>query len=541
MRSIHNSVVYQIYPVSFKDSNHDGIGDLQGIISKLDYLETLGVDMLWLTPIFPSPLYDNGYDVADYCKISERFGTMDDFKELVHKAKEKHIGIMLDMVFNHTSTDHTWFQKALNKEKKYMDYYIFTKEKVNWESKFGGNAFEYVDDLGMYYLHLFDKHQADLNWDNPEVRQELYKIVRFWLDIGVDGFRFDVVNLISKPKTFEDDFEGDGRRFYTDGPNIHSYLQELNQESFGQNPNLMTVGEMSSTSIENCINYSHKSGKELSMVFNFHHLKVDYPNNQKWALGKLDFFALKKLFNDWQTQMQEGGGWQALFWCNHDQPRIVSRFGNEHQYHKESAKMLATVIHLQRGTPYIYQGEEIGMTNAHFDTMDKYRDIESLNHYQILKDRGLSHDEVMQIIMERSRDNSRTPVQWDDQDFAGFSDVQPWIDVIDNYKTINVQQSMEDPNSIFAYYQKLIMLRKKHEVIQTGWYSPLLQDHPRVYAFLRELENKAIYVYANFFEEDVSIEIDATLHVLLSNYSTSTLSPSYTLRPYEVLVLSKNL
>lgn len=537
MGALQSHVIYQIYPVSFKDTNQDGIGDLQGVINSLDYLSTLGVTMIWLTPIFTSPMHDNGYDVQDYTAINPMFGTLDEVKTLVKCAQAKGIGIMFDMVFNHTSTDHEWFQKALNGDPNYQDYYLFVKEKVNWESKFGGSAFKYVESLDMYYLHLFDQHQADLNWDNPKVRQHLAHIVQFWLDIGIQGFRFDVVNLISKPKPFVDDPTGDGRRIYSDGPHVHTYLHELNTKSFGKSDNVITVGEMSSTSIEHCIAYSQPARQELNMVFNFHHLKVDYIDNQKWTPSVFDFHKLKHLFNQWQTAMQNGGGWQALFWCNHDQPRIVSRFGHETTYHKQSAKMLATVVHCQRGTPFIYQGEEIGMTNAHFTSLSQYRDVESLNHVAILRQQGLSEAEVMAIVQARSRDNARTPMQWDTSLFAGFSDVTPWIEVNPNYSDINVEANLRDPDSILAYYQALIRLRKHSRIIQDGWYNPLLVDHPEVFAFERSLENDTISVYANFFEKHVTIELPSQSILILGNYPDVVISSTYTLRPYECLVL----
>ena len=415
MADFSSKVVYQIYPKSFMDSNGDGQGDLRGIIEKLDYLKELGVDYLWLTPVFVSPQNDNGYDVADYRSIDPRFGTMDDMEELIREADQRGMGLMLDMVFNHTSTDHEWFQKALAGDEKYQNYYIFqegTPDKLptNWQSKFGGPAWEYVPSLKKWYLHLFDVSQADLNWDNPEVRDELKKVILYWKEKGVKGFRFDVVNLISKPAVFEDDFEGDGRRFYTDGPHVHEYLKELTRDTGIDS--MITVGEMSSTTLENCIRYSAPEEKELSMCFSFHHLKVDYKDGDKWKLMEPDRMALKKLFEKWQMGMQKGHGWNALFWCNHDQPRTVSRFGDEDKYWKESAEMLAASIHLMRGTPYIYQGEELGMTNAHYTSISQYRDVESLNYYKILLDQGKTEEEALTILAARSRDNGRTPMQW---------------------------------------------------------------------------------------------------------------------------------
>ena len=382
-----NAVIYQIYPKSFQDSNQDGIGDIPGIISRLDYLAQLGIDYLWLTPIYPSPQKDNGYDISNYYEIDPVYGTMEDFKTLVFLAGKLGIKIIMDMVFNHTSTEHAWFQRALSGDKKYQDYYIFRpgsngSEPNNWQSKFGGSAWEFVPQLGLYYLHLFDKTQADLNWDNPEMRRELYKIIHYWIGLGVKGFRFDVINLISKPQSFADDPSGDGHRFYTDGPHIHQYLKEMHQQTFGRYPDILTVGEMSSTSLRHALQYSDPRQGELSMLFHFHHLRTDYKNDQKWELEPLRFMELKELFAKWQTAMENNGSWDSLFWCNHDQPRIVSRFGSDSTlYREKSAKMLATAIQLMRGTPYIYQGEEIGMTNAYFTQIAQYRDVESLKFY----------------------------------------------------------------------------------------------------------------------------------------------------------------
>ncbi|MCL2610796.1 MAG: alpha,alpha-phosphotrehalase, partial [Defluviitaleaceae bacterium] len=390
--------VYQIYPKSFKDSDGDGLGDLQGIIEKLDYIEELGVNCIWLTPIYPSPQKDNGYDVADYTAIDPRYGTMDDFDHLVTQCKKRDIIIMLDMVFNHTSDQHPWFQKAITdkKNKDYKNYYIFkvsdSEEPTNWISKFGGSTWEKINE-NEYYLHLFDKTQPDLNWENPQLRQEIYNIMEFWLKKGIRSFRFDVINLISKPEIYVDDHIGDGRRFYTDGPKIHEYLKELHKNTFGKYENTVTVGEMSSTTIDNCIKYSNPEEKELDMTFSFHHLKVDYENGDKWSDMAFDFLQLKKILIDWQIGMEQGGGHNALFWCNHDQPRIVSRFGNDIVYRVESAKMLATAMHMLKGTPYVYQGEEIGMTNPNFTSIDRYRDVESINYYAILKQQGKSDEE----------------------------------------------------------------------------------------------------------------------------------------------------
>lgn len=546
--NFENKVVYQIYPKSFYDSNNDGIGDLNGITEKLDYIKHLGVDYIWITPFFVSPQKDNGYDVADYCNIDPTYGTMENFDRLSAEAKKRGIGIMLDMVFNHTSTEHKWFKKALAGEKKYQDFYIFKKgEKnnppTNWGSKFGGNAWEYVEELESYYLHLFDRTQADLNWENPEVREEIYKVVKFWLDKGVNGFRFDVVNLISKPEKFENDYRGDGRRFYTDGPKIHEYLKGLNQNTFGQKEDIITVGEMSSTSMENCFKYSGKDENELSMVFNFHHLKVDYKNKDKWALQPFDFQELKDILNSWQVGMQEHNAWSALFWCNHDQPRVVSRFGDDKNYWKKSAKMLGTVVHMLRGTPYIYQGEEIGMTNAYFDTISQYKDVESINYHKILMDSGLSDEEAMKIVMERSRDNGRTPMQWSDEINGGFSKGTPWIESIKNYKEINVKNQIDDEDSIFNYYRKLIALRKEHRVIALGKTIPLAENDKNVYMFKRVLENEELLVVTNFYNVECSIELDFEIEgyecILSNNGEKVTLEKNLKLQPYDALVFLK--
>ena len=437
-----NKIIYQIYPKSFKDSNGDGLGDLQGIIEQLNYLKELGIDYLWITPVFLSPQNDNGYDVADYYSIDPRFGTMEDLEALIEESNKREIGLMLDMVFNHTSTEHEWFKRALSGEKKYQDYYIFkdgTPDKVptNWQSKFGGSAWEYVPTLGKWYLHLFDVTQADLNWKNKKVRDELKKVILFWKGKGIKGFRFDVINLISKPDVFEDDIEGDGRKYYTDGSHIHEYLKELTKDT--RIGNMITVGEMSSTSLAACARYSDPKEKELSMCFHFHHLKVDYKDNDKWSLMAPDRRMLKELIESWQLGMQKGRGWDALFWCNHDQPRIVSRLGDEKKYRKEAAKMLAACIHLLRGTPYIYQGEELGMTNAHYQDISQYRDVESLNYYKILLQRGRTKEEALTVLAARSRDNARTPMQWSAEAHAGFTSGTPWIEVTGNYKEINAE------------------------------------------------------------------------------------------------------
>lgn len=550
MSDFKKSCIYQIYPRSFKDSDGDGCGDIKGITEKLDYLKELGIDYIWSTPFFVSPQNDNGYDVADYYRIDPQFGTMKDLEELIQKAEQKGIGIMLDMVFNHTSTEHEWFQKALSGDLKYKDYYIFRdgkengEEPTNWQSKFGGSAWEYIPAYDQYYLHLFDKTQADLNWENKEVRDELKAVIQFWLEKGIRGFRFDVINLISKPELFEDDEIGDGRRFYTDGPKIHEFLKEMSGDTGLYEDGLLTVGEMSSTSLENCVLYSNPEEKELSMCFNFHHLKVDYKNQEKWELQDCDFESLKQILHEWQTGMQVSNGWNAVFWCNHDQPRIVSRFGNDKEYHKESAKMLAAMIHLLRGTPYIYQGEEIGMTNAYYKDLSQYRDVESLNYFQILKGQGMEETEIYHILNERSRDNARTPMQWDNSQFAGFSENTPWIEVAHNYEEINVKKNLEERDSIFYFYQQLIQIRKDYDVVAYGSYEPILSEHNDIFAYKREYGESSMVVVCNFFDRETVVDwpFDTvkSYHFLLSNYKLRVIKEKFLLRPFEVVVFYKD-
>lgn len=543
--NIQDKVVYQIYPKSFYDTNGDGLGDLNGVTAKLDYLRELGVDFLWLTPFFVSPQKDNGYDVADYCAVDPRFGTMEDVDTLIRAAKARGIGLMFDMAFNHTSTEHEWFKRALTGDPDYMDYYIWKDGKegqppTNWASKFGGNAWEYVPALGKYYLHLFDVTQADLNWENPRVREELKNVVRFWKAKGVEGFRFDVVNLISKPAVFEDDHEGDGRRFYTDGRHVHDFLKELTRDTGIDT--MITVGEMSSTTLENCIRYSNPSEKELSMVFNFHHLKIDYKDGAKWALQEPDIMALKNLFVVWQEGMAAGGGWNAVFWCNHDQPRVVSRLGDDGTYWRESAKMLGACIHFMRGTPYIYQGEELGMTNAQYTDIAQYRDVESLNYYRILLDEGKTKDEALHILSVRSRDNSRTPMQWSAEDNAGFTSDTPWLAPPANYDTINAAAERGEADSVFHFYQTLIRLRKEMPIIQKGDIFFLERANASIVAYERAHAGQKLRVYCNFRAADVPLMEDALEDLadagwtkLLGNYD----GLARDLRPYEVVVLER--
>lgn len=542
LANFKGKVVYQIYTKSFRDSNGDGLGDIRGVIEKLDYLRDLGIDYLWLTPFFKSPLNDNGYDISDYLAIDPVFGTMADVEELIAHAEQRGIGLMFDMVFNHTSTEHEWFRRALAGEKKYQNYYIFRDGSpdtppTNWESKFGGNAWAYVPELGKWYLHLFDRTQADLNWDNPEVREELKSVLRFWKSKGVKGFRFDVVNLISKPAIFENDDIGDGRRFYTDGPHVHEYLKELVADAgIGD---MVTVGEMSSTSLDNCIRYTNPAEKELSMTFSFHHLKVDYKDGNKWELQPPDFARLKELLTTWQLEMQAANGWNAVFWCNHDQPRAVSRFGDDKRYWKESAKMLATCIHLLRGTPYIFQGEELGITNAGYTSISQFRDVESLNYYQIMLQGGKTEAEALEILRQRSRDNGRTPMQWDGSASAGFTSGMPWITPPENYRVINAEAELRDPDSILHFYKRLIQLRKENPVISEGKIEFLRQDAPGMFAYRRFLGKDEMLVYNNLTEETIMLDdaYRADSQKVIGNYADTEVRDGHLiLRPYESIV-----
>lgn len=543
-KSLEKISVYQIYVKSFMDSNGDGIGDIPGITQKLDYLKDLGVDFLWLTPIYPSPMNDNGYDVAEYTSINPLFGTMQDFDMLLSETKKRGIELMLDMVFNHTSTEQEWFKRAINGEKKYMDYYIFKdrvngKEPTNWISKFGGNAWEYLPHLNKYYLHLFDKTQADLNWENPELREEIYNIVNFWIEKGVKGFRFDVINLISKGE-YKNDLEGDGRRFYTDGPKVHEYIHELNQRTYGKYDDIITVGEMSSTSMGNCILYTQKERAELSMTFNFHHLKVDYEKGHKWSLKPFDFEELKRLLISWQIGMSNAGGYNALFWSNHDQPRVVSRLGNDKSFHELSAKMLATSTYLMKGTPYIYQGEEIGMTNAYFSSIEEYRDVESLNYYTILLSEGKKKEEALEILASKSRDNARTPMQWDASRNSGFTKGRPWIDTNANHIKINAKLAYEDKTSIFHYFKTVLNLKKHNDTLAYGDFEEGVSTDS-ILSYKRVYKESEVLVICNYFAEvsEYPLENFKGYKILLSNYERTSFGESNSLEPYEALVLSK--
>lgn len=545
MKDFKKSCVYEIYPKSFLDTTGNGIGDLNGVTRKLDYLKLLGVDYIWMTPFFVSPQNDNGYDIQDYYSIDPLFGSMEDLDHLIEEAAKRDMGVMLDMVFNHTSTSHPWFQKALKGDQEYQDYYIFRRgdkssPPTNWESKFGGNAWEYIESLEQYYLHLFDKTQADLNWENEKVREEIGNILLFWKAKGIKGFRFDVINLISKPEVFEDDAIGDGRRFYTDGPKIHQYLREMVENSGLDADDIITVGEMSSTSIKHCVEYTNPQEKQLKMCFNFHHLKVDYKDGDKWSLMPYDFGQLKELFHTWQSGMASGGGWNAVFWCNHDQPRAVSRFGDEGSYRKQSAKMLATAIHGMRGTPYLYQGEEIGMTNGGFTSLSQYRDVESIHYYEILKSKGILEADIYEILRQRSRDNARTPMQWNSGRHGGFTGGEPWIEVNKNSREINVEDSLLDQDSIFYYYKELIRLRKKYDVISGGDYEPLFTGHEGIFAYRRTLGNERLTVLANFTDQPQTVSTGENMEaheILISNDHVTIDPESIILKPYGAVML----
>ena len=534
-------VVYQIYPKSYKDTTGNGIGDFRGIIEKIPYLAKLGVDMVWLNPFYPSPQRDNGYDISDYMAVDPLFGDMADFEEMVRVGKEHKIDFMLDMVLNHCSTEHEWFQKALAGDQYYQDFFFIQDQPTDWISKFGGSAWAPFGNTGKYYLHLFDETQADLNWRNPNVRKELFKVVNFWRDKGVKGFRFDVINLIGKDEVLVDCPENEGKPAYTDKPIVHDYLRMMNQATFGSDDSFMTVGEMSSTTMENCVLYSSPDRQELSMTFNFHHLKVDYKDGQKWTLAPFDFEELKSLYHSWGKEMSDKNGWSALFWNNHDQPRALNRFVDIQHFRKEGATMLAASIHLSRGTPYIYMGEEIGMIDPDYDSMADYVDVESINAYQMLLKEGKSEQEAFQIIQAKSRDNSRIPMQWDASENAGFSTGTPWLKAGKSYKDINVENDIQGP--IFIFYQDLIRLRKEMPIISEGSYKPAFEDSKQVYAFERQYEDEKLLVLNNFYATEIEIELPATYQngqILISNYKDVELSEKILLKPYQTLAIYVN-
>ena len=533
-----DTVVYQIYPRSFQDSNGDGIGDIRGIIQRLPYLEELGVGALWLSPVCRSPQDDNGYDISDYQDIDPMFGTLDDMEELIQKAKECGIRIIMDLVLNHTSDEHRWFREARkSKDNPYHDYYVWRDGKESklpndMESVFGGPAWEWVPELGQYYFHQFSVKQPDLNWENPKVRREIYDMILWWMDKGVGGFRLDVIDQIAK----EPDL-----KITNNGPRLHEFIRELSKDTF-QKGDLITVGEAWGADTERAKLYSNPDGSEFSMVFQFEHIGLDQQEGKtKWDLSPLPFVKLKKTLAKWQTELA-GQGWNSLFWNNHDLPRIVSRWGNDGKYRVESAKMLASVLHGMQGTPYIYQGEELGMTNVHFDDISQYKDIETLHMYEERMEEGYSEEEVMASIYAKGRDNARTPMQWDESRHAGFTKGTPWIAVNPNYREINAAREMADPDSVFRYYQKLIRLRKEYPVFADGVFSLLLEEDEQIFAYTRTDEESELLVWANFTDRPAQCtwpEEWKEAEVLLSNYDSSMKANE--LRPYETVMMIRTL
>ena len=532
----HSSVVYQIYPRSFNDSNGDGIGDINGIREKLDYLKELGIDVIWLSPVYKSPNDDNGYDITDYCDIMDEFGTMEDMEKLLKEANEKGIKILMDLVVNHTSDEHKWFIEAKkSKDNKFRDYYIWRDpvnghEPNNLGSCFSGSAWQYDESTDQYYLHLFSKKQPDLNWENENVRNEVYKMMNFWIDKGIGGFRMDVIDLIGKVPD---------EMITGNGPKLHDYLQEMNKAAL-EGHDLLTVGETWGATPEIAKLYSNPKRKELSMVFQFEHIGLDQiEGKEKWDVKPLDLLDLKKVLSKWQTEL-EGEGWNSLFWNNHDLPRIVSRWGNDREYRVESAKMLATLLHGMKGTPYIYQGEELGMTNVRFEDINEYNDIETLNMYKDRISKGYSHDEIMASIYAKGRDNARTPMQWDSTENAGFTTGKPWLKVNKNYKFINAEDCLQDKDSIFYHYKKLIDIRKHNDTIIYGDYKLLLPEDKNVFAYSRELNGDKIVVVCNFYNKEINLNFKEdfnNVEILLSNYKDSSiLMKDLKLRPYEAIM-----
>lgn len=548
------SVVYQIYPRSFCDSNGDGIGDLNGITGKLDYLKELGIDVIWLSPVYKSPNDDNGYDISDYQAIMDEFGTMEDFDRMLATAHEKCIKIMMDLVVNHTSDEHKWFiESRKSTDNPYRDYYIWRPAKEdgslpnNWGSCFSGPAWEYDKTTDMYFLHLFSKKQPDLNWDNPAVRQDVFDMMNWWLKKGVDGFRMDVISLISKEPGLPDKEPGiNGYATFNvsaNGPHVHEYLQEMRQKALN-NADTITVGECSGVTLEEAKKYARSDEKELNMVFQFEHMDVDSDEKAgKWTTRKMDLRNLKKILTRWQKGLQDIA-WNSLYWENHDQPRSVSRFGNDSDEYREiSAKMLATCIHMMQGTPYVYQGEELGMTNCPFNTLDNFRDLESINAFHELTEQGkMTEEDMMAAIGYKGRDNARTPMQWDDSAYAGFSTANPWIMVNPNYTKINAKDQVNREDSVFKYYQKLIKLRHESELIVYGTYDLILDDDKDIYAYIRTLGDEKLIVYCNFSENTREVELPEEFtngKVLISNYSDAKANQKIALRPYEAIVIQK--
>ncbi|MDR3595012.1 alpha-glucosidase [Clostridium sp.] len=530
------SIVYQIYPRSFNDTNGDGIGDIKGIVEKLDYLKELGIDVIWLSPVYKSPNDDNGYDISDYEDIMDEFGTIEDMDELIKEGNKRGIKIIMDLVVNHSSDEHKWFIEAKkSKDSLYRDYYIWRdpvdgSEPNDLTSAFGGSAWEYDKESGQYYLHLFSKKQPDLNWENEEVRNKVYDMMNFWIDKGIGGFRMDVIELIGKIPD---------KKITSNGPKLHEYIKEMNRKTFG-GKDLLTVGETWGCTPEIAKQYSNPDDNELSMIFQFEHILLDQqPNKEKWDLKPLELLDLKRALSRWQVEL-EGKGWNSLFWNNHDLPRIVSRWGNDKEYRVESAKMLATLLHGMKGTPYIYQGEELGMTNVRFESLSEYKDIESINMYKERKEKGYTHEQIMESIYAKGRDNARTPMQWDDSENGGFTSGKPWIKVNPNYKEINAKSQLNDPNSIFNYYKKLIQIRKSNPVVVYGKYDLILEDNKEIFIYTRTLENEKLLVICNFTQNNAVLKYDQQAEIkhrelLISNYDVDVNDAidNIELKPYE--------
>lgn len=547
------SVVYQIYPRSFKDSNGDGIGDINGITEKLDYLKELGIDVIWLSPVYQSPNDDNGYDISDYQAIMEEFGTMEDFDRMLAEAHKRGIRIVMDLVVNHTSDEHAWFvESKKSRENPYRDYYIWRegkdgKEPNNWGSAFNGSAWVYDETTDMYYLHLFSKKQPDLNWDNPKVREEVFSMMNWWCEKGIDGFRMDVISMISKVEGLPDGkvqggLYGDSSPYVQNGPHVHEYLQEMNKEVLSKY-DLLTVGECAGVTIEEAKKYASNKGTELGMVFQFEHMDLDQGEFSKWSDKKVKLTALKENLTKWQNEL-EGKAWNSLFWCNHDQPRVVSRFGNDSKEYREvSAKMLATCLHLMQGTPYVYQGEELGMTNVPFASVDEFKDIESINAYhEYVESELISKEDMMRYLCYKSRDNARTPMQWNDQKNAGFTTGTPWIKVNPNYVEINAEEEVKRADSVFSYYKKLIALRHQEEVIVYGHYELLLPESEELYVYTRELNEEKLLVICNFTDKEVSYAVPDEFvgkEILISNYEEQEMKQELSLKPYEAIVIRR--
>lgn len=548
------SVIYQIYPRSFNDSNGDGIGDLNGITEKMSYLSKLGIDVIWLSPVYKSPNDDNGYDISDYRDIMDDFGSMEDFEKMLSEAHKHGIKIMMDLVVNHSSDEHEWFkQSRSSNDNAYRDYYIWKKgtdgqPPTNWSAAFGGSVWEYDETTGEYYLHLFSKKQPDLNWENPVLRNEIYEMMRFWLDKGIDGFRMDVINFISKDTNYpQGDVReglpyGNGGKYYTNGPRIHEFLHEMNREALCQYDTI-TVGEMPGVTVEEGKLYTGETRDELNMVFHFEHVGLGDGKFGKWDPGEWKLTDLKRIFTKWQQGL-ENEGWNSLYWSNHDQPRAISRWGDDsEEYRVISGKVIATCLHMLQGTPYIYQGEEIGMTNVKFESIEDYRDIETLNAYRDLTPVSLTHEGIFKGIHQRSRDNARTPIQWDASEHAGFTTGTPWINVNPNYTDINVKAALKDKDSLFYYYQKLIQLRKQNDIIVYGKYDVILEDDEQIYAFTRTLGDEQLLVICNFSKETPEFVLPETIafsgkQLLVSNYDVDANQSivQFTFKPYEARV-----